>query len=147
MRCFILSLFLVNSTAVLYPNLGCLKCICGMHFSPAYKTMFTIAFILYFWKTIVAVGKSRRVGTFIPANLLNNPLNSSSLINFYFLLLHTAQFHININIPILVSTSFGILFSIFFYTSNNKNTLFCILFKLLFVIRIFSFFLHTKKFI
>ena len=46
-----------------------------------------------------AMGKSLRIGTFIPANLLNNPLASSSLINFDFLLSHTAHFDKSIILP------------------------------------------------
>ena len=45
---FILSLFLVNGPEILYANPGCLKCISGMTLSPANKSLFIIAFILYF---------------------------------------------------------------------------------------------------
>ena len=33
-----------------------------------------------------------KIGSFVPSKLLNNPLASCSLINFDFLLLHTAYF-------------------------------------------------------
>ena len=39
------------------------------------------------------MGKSLKIGTLVSVNLLNNPLASSSLINFVFLLSHTAHFN------------------------------------------------------
>ena len=44
---FILSFFLVNGPQALYVNVGCLKCICGIHLSPANKIVYyCIHFIL-----------------------------------------------------------------------------------------------------
>ena len=69
------------------------------------------------------MGKSLRIGTFILVNLLINPLASCSLINFDFLLSHTAHFDKNIIFVFLVFRTFGYLLSVFFYTSNNEITL------------------------
>ena len=46
-----------------------------------------------------AVGKSLKIGTFVPVNLLNNPLASCSIINFDFLLSHTSHFVKSIILP------------------------------------------------
>ena len=54
-------------------------------------------------------------GGFIP-KLLNNPLASCSLINFSFLLSHTAQFDKSIILPFFVFATFGFLLSVFFST-------------------------------
>ena len=61
------------------------------------------------------MGKSLRNGTFIPINLLDNPLASCSLINFHILLSHTKHFDKNIIIPCLVFTSFGFSLSVFLF--------------------------------
>ena len=71
------------------------------------------------------MGKSLRIGIFTPAKLLNNALASCSLINFNFLLLHDAHFDKRIILPFLVFKNFAFLLY-FFYTSNNKMTLFYI---------------------
>ena len=55
-----------------------------------------------------------KTGTFTPSKLLRNPLVSSSLRNFDFLLLHTDHFDKSIILPFLAFTSFGFLFSVFF---------------------------------
>ena len=60
------------------------------------------------------MGKSLRIGTFIPVNLLNTPLASWSLINSNFLLSHTAHFDKSIILPFLVFTTFGFLLSVSF---------------------------------
>ena len=52
------------------------------------------------------MGKSLKIGTFIPVSLLNNPLVSCSLINFDILQLHTAHFDKSIILPFLVFTTF-----------------------------------------
>ena len=48
------------------------------------------------------MGKSLRIGTFIPVNLRNDPLTSCSLINLDFLLSHTAHFDKSIILLFLV---------------------------------------------
>ena len=53
------------------------------------------------------MGKSLRIGTFIPVKLLNNPLASCYLRNFDFLLLHTEHFDRSIILPYLVLNTFG----------------------------------------
>ena len=64
------------------------------------------------------------IGVFIP-KLLNNPLASCSLINFDFLLSHTAHFDKSIIHPFLpFFPTFGFFLLYFFYTSNNMITLF-----------------------
>ena len=60
-----------------------------------------------------AMGKSLRIGTIIPVNLLNNLLNSSSLVNFDFLLSHTAHYDISIILPFLAFTTFRVLLFVF----------------------------------
>ena len=60
------------------------------------------------------MGKSLKVDTFIPVNLLNNPLGSCSLRNFNFLLLHIKHFYKSIMLAFLVPTTFGFLLSVFF---------------------------------
>ena len=65
------------------------------------------------------MGKSLKICTFIPVKLLNIPLDCCSLVNFDFLLLHTAHFDKSIILlPFLVFTTFGFLLSVFFYTSR-----------------------------
>ena len=68
------------------------------------------------------MGKSPLVSTLIPVNLLNNLLASCSLINFDILPSHTVNFDKRVILPFLVFTNF--LLSVFFYTSDNKITLF-----------------------
>ena len=86
------------------------------------------------------MGIPLKINTFTtPNKLLNTPLASCSLRNFNFLLLHTAHFDKRIILPFLVFTTY-------FYTLNNKTTLFYIQFKFLFVNRIFEFFLYIIKF-
>ena len=46
--------------------------------------------------------------------LLNNPLPSCCLINFDFLLSHTAHFDKSIILPFFIPATFGFLFSTFF---------------------------------
>ena len=58
------------------------------------------------------MGKSLKIGTLIPLNLLNNSLASCSLMNFHFSLSHTADLYKSITLPFLV------------YISINKVTLF-----------------------
>ena len=73
------------------------------------------------------MGKSLKIGTLIPVNLLNDLSGSSSLINLDFLLLHTAHFDKSIIILFLVFTIFGCLLSVFFPHLDffyNKITLF-----------------------
>ena len=60
------------------------------------------------------MGKSLRIGTFIPVNLFNNTLSSCSLRNFDFLLLHTAHFDKSIILPFLVLKTFEFLHCVFF---------------------------------
>ena len=85
---FILSLFLVKGAQALYVNPGCIKCISGINLSLLIKVVYyCIHFIV-----LKQVFKLLRIGTFIPVNLLNNPLASCSLINFGFWLSHTAHF-------------------------------------------------------
>ena len=85
----ILSLFFVNGPQALYVNPDCLKCISGMY-------------SMYLLK-----------GVFIP-KLLNNLLASCSLINFDFLLSHTADFDKSIILLFFVLKTFGFLLSVFF---------------------------------
>ena len=56
--------------------------------------------------------------------LLNIPFASCSFINPDFLLPHIAHFDHNIVLPLLVFKTFGIMFSVLFYTLNNKIALF-----------------------
>ena len=60
------------------------------------------------------MGKSIRIGTLIPVKLINISLASRSLINFDFLLSHTAHFDKSIIRPLLAFTTFGFLLSEFF---------------------------------
>ena len=61
----------MNGSQTLDENPGCLKCISGINLSSADKNLFTIAFILYFQNKVLAIGKSLRIGTFVPGNLIN----------------------------------------------------------------------------
>ena len=63
----------------LYINPGCLKYISGISLSPANKNLFIIPFTLYFYRIAFNMGKSLRIGNFIPVKLPNNPLVSCSL--------------------------------------------------------------------
>ena len=60
------------------------------------------------------MGKSLRIGTLIPLNLLNNPLAFCSLINLEFLLPQTSEFDESIILPFLIFSTFGFLFPVFF---------------------------------
>ena len=81
---FILCLFLLNGSKVLYVNPGCFKCIYGIKL-----IYYCIHFILLKQRISIKKGKSIKIGIFTPAKLLNNPLASCLLGNFNFLLLHT----------------------------------------------------------
>ena len=60
-------------------------------------------------------------GVFIP-KLVNNPLPSCCLVNFDFLLSHTAHFDRSIILPIFVYSTFGFLLSVFFlYFKQTDN--------------------------
>ena len=59
------------------------------------------------------MGKLLRIATFVPANLLNNDLASYYLINFSFLLPHTADFGKCIIIPFLLFVTFVFLLYVF----------------------------------
>ena len=61
------------------------------------------------------MGKLLRVGTFITIHLLNNPIACCSLINFCFLLSHTAHFDKSISLLVLVFITSGFLLSVFFF--------------------------------
>ena len=88
--------------------------------------------------------KSLRYGILTPIKLLNDP--SCSWKNFNFLPLHTSYFDKNIALPLLVRKTLSFcLFQSFSYTLNNKIAFFHIWFKVLFVIRIFDFFLQIIK--
>ena len=65
------------------------------------------------------MGKSLKISTLIPVNLLNNPLASCSLINFDFLQSRTAHFNKCIVLPVLVLTTFG--FSLFLFFLHFKQ--------------------------
>ena len=56
--------------------------------------------------------------------ILDNPFVSCSFINLDFLLPHTAHFDNNIVLPLVVFRTFRYILSVFFYTLNNKITLF-----------------------
>ena len=77
--------------------------------------------------------------------LLNIPLTFCSLRNFDLLLLHTKHFEKSFVLLIFVfETPTFLLFVFFFYTSNNKITLFFIESEFLFVAGIFDFFFHQN---
>ena len=89
---------MVNDPQALFVNPGCLKCISGINLYPAIKKMFTISFFQYLVLTCLMLlnnlGPTKGIllkGVFIP-KLLNNPLASCCLINFDYLLSHTAHF-------------------------------------------------------
>ena len=86
----------------LYVNRGCLKCILGMNLPPANKNLFIILFILYPQNKIEPnMGTSLK--GILNAKLLNNPLDSCSLIDPRFIQLPTGQFNITIIFPICFS--------------------------------------------
>ena len=58
------------------------------------------------------------------SKLLNNPFACCSLRNFDFLLPHMAHFDKIIILPLVVFETFGFMLSVFFYTLNNRITLF-----------------------
>ena len=87
--------------------------------SPGNKTLFTIAFFLYFQNKVLNIDISLKIGTLIP-DLLNNSLPSCSLISCHFLQLHTAHFDKSSILPVLVLLLLDFYFLYFFYTSNNK---------------------------
>ena len=95
----------MNVAQALYVNTGYFKCISGINLSPANKSLFTIAFILYFQNKVFIMGKSLRISTFIPVKLLNNPVTSFYLKNFDFLLFHAEHFEKSIILPFLVFTT------------------------------------------
>ena len=70
------------------------------------------------------MGKSLKIGSFIPVNLLNNPQASCSLVNFDFLLLHNAHFNKSTILSFLVLANLGFYFLYFFYTLKSKIALF-----------------------
>ena len=69
------------------------------------------------------MGKLLKVGTLISANLLNNPLAYYSLINFNFLLSHTAHFDKRTIPPFLVFTTFGFLLSVLFLHFKQQDNI------------------------
>ena len=58
--------------------------------------------------------------------LVNIPLASCFLINLDFLLPHIAHFDNIIVLPLIVFETLGLMFSVFFFTLNNKIALFYI---------------------
>ena len=60
------------------------------------------------------------------SELLNIPLASCFLMNLDFLLPHIAYFDNNIILQLLVCETLGFMFSVFFYTLNNKMVFFYI---------------------
>ena len=70
------------------------------------------------------MSKSLRNGIFIPVKLLNNLfLASCSLINFSFLLLHTAHFDKSIIHPFLVLANLGFLLSVLFLHFKQQDNI------------------------
>ena len=113
-----LYLFFVNDRQALYENPSCLKCILGISLSPAYKKFFTISFILYILLLYLEnkTGPTKEIllkGVFIP-KLLNIPLAFYSLINFDFLLSHTAHSDKTIIFPFYLLALFVFLLSVSF---------------------------------
>ena len=64
------------------------------------------------------MGRSLRIGTFIRANLLNNPVASCSLINLDFLPPQTSQFDVNIILPLVFIYSLNYHLSLEFLVSS-----------------------------
>ena len=64
------------------------------------------------------MGRSLRIGTFIRANLLNNPVASCSLINIDFLPSQTSQFDLNIILPLVFIYSLNYHLSLEFLVSS-----------------------------
>ena len=60
------------------------------------------------------MGKSLRIGNFIPVKLFNNRLAPCGFINFNFLLSRTAHFDKSIILPFSVLKTFAFLLSVFF---------------------------------
>ena len=86
----------------------------GVNLSPANKKFFSISIILYLLLTCLILLKQKRPtkgnlpeGILIP-ELLNNPLASYSLKDFYFLLRHTSYFDKSIILPFFCLDSFWI---------------------------------------
>ena len=115
----IYSLFLANGPQALQIDLGYLKCIEAWNLSPANKNLFIISFILYLYK-ILPIRRTLLKGELRPTN---QPLAYCSLIDFCFSILQAARFDESMILPFAFKT-FGFLLSVFFYTSNNKITLF-----------------------
>ena len=72
-------------------------------------------------------------GVLIP-KLLNNPFVSCSFKNFDFLLPHIAHFDNIIVTPFLVFETPAFMLSVFFYTLDNKITLFLIQYLFLYLL-------------
>ena len=96
----------------LYVIPGCFKCISGINLSPANKCLFTIAFILFFYKKPFIKGKSLEIDVFTTVKLLNT-LASCSLRNFNFLQLQTKHFNKSIILLFIFFTTSGFLLSKF----------------------------------
>ena len=96
----------MNGPQALYVIPGCFKCISGTKLSHANKSLFTIALILHFQNKLFAMGKSVKIGIFIPIKLPNDALAFCPLINFDFLLLHIAHFDKSIIFLFQVFTDF-----------------------------------------
>ena len=93
--------------------------------------MFTISFILdsiklHLNKTSPNIGILPH-GVLRP-KLLNNPFASCLFINLDFLIPHISHLDNKIDLPLLATKTFGFIFSVFFYTLNNKITLFLYLY-------------------
>ena len=119
---WILSLFFVNGPQTLDVNLSCLKCISDISLLPANKNLLTISFILYFQNKRGPTKGIVLKRIFIP-KLLNNPLAFYCLINFDFLLSHTAHFDKRIILLFFVFTTFAFLLSVFFLHFKQYNNI------------------------
>ena len=121
---FLYSLFVfVNGPQAWYVNPDCLKCISGKSLSPANKKLFTISFILYYWHKRGPTKAISLKAVFIP-KLPNNPLASSSLINFD-LLFHSRCILIKVLFfRFLYLQILGFYFLHFFDTPSNMTTSF-----------------------
>ena len=60
----------MNGPQALYVNPGCLKYISGINLSLNNKSLFTIAFMLYFYVNVFNMETSLKTGTFDPNKLL-----------------------------------------------------------------------------
>ena len=101
----------------------------GVNLSPANKKFFSISIILYLLLTCLILLKQKRPtkgnlpeGILIP-ELLNNPLASYSLKDFYFLLRHTSYFDKSIILPFFVLTTFGFLLYVFFLHFKQDDSI------------------------